>query len=207
MPQIQPIEDDYQPRLIAEKTDRLVVLSGCSGGGKSSLLTELGRRGFGAFEEPGRQVVKEQIAHRRRRPALGECRPVRRADRLALDSSHDERGPQRPAVVLRPRDHRSGRRAQAHEPAGAAAPPDGRRTPPLSRAGVRGAALAGDLRQRQRTPAQFRRSRGELREPAPNLRELRLSRDCPAQGDGRSPRRFHSRTPRARTLGCHVSHT
>jgi len=60
MPQIQPIEDDYQPRLIAEKTDRLVVLSGCSGGGKSSLLTELARRGFGAFEEPGRQIVKEQ---------------------------------------------------------------------------------------------------------------------------------------------------
>lgn len=61
MPRIQTREDDYQPRLIAEKADRLVVLSGCSGGGKSSLLAELGRRGFAVFEEPGRQVVKEQV--------------------------------------------------------------------------------------------------------------------------------------------------
>lgn len=61
MPQIEALENDYQPGLIAEKTDRLVVLSGCSGGGKSSLLTELGRRGFAVFEEPGRQVVKEQM--------------------------------------------------------------------------------------------------------------------------------------------------
>ncbi len=35
------------------------VLSGCSGGGKSTLLAELGRRGFSAFEEPGRQIVRE----------------------------------------------------------------------------------------------------------------------------------------------------
>jgi len=38
-----------------------VVLSGCSGAGKSSLLAELGRRGFPIYEEPGRQVVKEQL--------------------------------------------------------------------------------------------------------------------------------------------------
>jgi len=41
---------------------RPVVLSGCSGGGKSTLLAELARRGFAVFEEPGRRIVKEQLA-------------------------------------------------------------------------------------------------------------------------------------------------
>lgn len=36
---------------------RLVTISGCSGGGKSSLLAELARRGFRVVEEPGRRVV------------------------------------------------------------------------------------------------------------------------------------------------------
>lgn len=40
-----------------------VVLSGCSGGGKSTLLAELARRGFTTVEEPGRRVVKEETAH------------------------------------------------------------------------------------------------------------------------------------------------
>ena len=39
---------------------RLVVISGCSGGGKSALVSELAARGYPAFPEPGRQVVKEQ---------------------------------------------------------------------------------------------------------------------------------------------------
>jgi predicted ATPase len=38
----------------------LIVVSGCSGGGKSTLLDELGRRGFQVQPEPGRQIVKEQ---------------------------------------------------------------------------------------------------------------------------------------------------
>jgi predicted ATPase len=38
------------------------VLSGCSGGGKSSLLAELARRGFSTVEEPGRQIVQEEQA-------------------------------------------------------------------------------------------------------------------------------------------------
>ena len=42
---------------------RFVVLSGCSGGGKSTLLAELSKRGFGAVEEPGRRiVVQEQLS-------------------------------------------------------------------------------------------------------------------------------------------------
>jgi predicted ATPase len=36
------------------------VISGCSGGGKSTLLAELERRGYQVFPEPGRQIVKEQ---------------------------------------------------------------------------------------------------------------------------------------------------
>lgn len=40
---------------------RHVVLSGCSGGGKSTLLVELGRRGFATVEEPGRRIVEEEL--------------------------------------------------------------------------------------------------------------------------------------------------
>jgi predicted ATPase len=39
-----------------------VVISGCSGGGKSSLLSELVSRGYCVVLEPGRQIVKEQTA-------------------------------------------------------------------------------------------------------------------------------------------------
>ena len=45
-------------------TDRFVVISGCSGGGKSSLLAELGRRGYAVVEEPGRRIVREQLKAR-----------------------------------------------------------------------------------------------------------------------------------------------
>ena len=41
--------------------DRFVILSGCSGGGKSSLLDELARRGHATISEPGRRVVAEQL--------------------------------------------------------------------------------------------------------------------------------------------------
>jgi predicted ATPase len=41
--------------------NRFVVVSGCSGGGKSTLLAELGRRGHDVVEEPGRRIVKEEL--------------------------------------------------------------------------------------------------------------------------------------------------
>jgi predicted ATPase len=44
-----------------EWMERFVVISGCSGGGKSTLLTELGRRGYSIVEEPGRRIVKQQL--------------------------------------------------------------------------------------------------------------------------------------------------
>jgi predicted ATPase len=43
-------------------SDRFVVISGCSGGGKSTLLAELARRGHAIVEEPGRRVIAETSA-------------------------------------------------------------------------------------------------------------------------------------------------
>jgi len=42
--------------------DRFVVISGCSGGGKSTLLAELASRGYAVVEEPGRRIVREELA-------------------------------------------------------------------------------------------------------------------------------------------------
>lgn len=42
--------------------NRFVVISGCSGGGKSTLLAELKRRGQAVVEEPGRRIVREETA-------------------------------------------------------------------------------------------------------------------------------------------------
>jgi predicted ATPase len=42
-------------------TNRYVVISGCSSGGKSTLLVELGRRGYATVEEPGRRIVKQEL--------------------------------------------------------------------------------------------------------------------------------------------------
>src|SRR5262245_42951077 len=41
--------------------DRLVVISGCSGGGKSTLLGALAGRGHAVVEEPGRRIVREEL--------------------------------------------------------------------------------------------------------------------------------------------------
>ena len=40
---------------------RRIVISGCSSGGKSTLLTALARRGYATVEEPGRQIVREAL--------------------------------------------------------------------------------------------------------------------------------------------------
>jgi predicted ATPase len=44
----------------SDSTNRFVVISGCSGGGKSTLLSELARRGYAVVEEPGRRIVREE---------------------------------------------------------------------------------------------------------------------------------------------------
>ncbi|MFA7263576.1 MAG: AAA family ATPase [Caulobacter sp.] len=52
--------DGYPPSNVTDRRCRAVVITGCSGGGKSTLLAELARRGHRVFPEPGRQIVKEQ---------------------------------------------------------------------------------------------------------------------------------------------------
>jgi predicted ATPase len=54
------LEDDYVPANVERARDKFLVLSGCSGAGKSSLLSGLSRRGHRVFPEPGRQVIREQ---------------------------------------------------------------------------------------------------------------------------------------------------
>ncbi len=42
---------------------RFVIISGCSGGGKSALLEELEIRGHNNVPEPGRRVVRHELAY------------------------------------------------------------------------------------------------------------------------------------------------
>lgn len=42
--------------------NRLIVISGCSSGGKSTLLSELKHQGYSVIPEVGREIVKEQLA-------------------------------------------------------------------------------------------------------------------------------------------------
>lgn len=54
-------ESDYQAGNPPHNgSTRLVVVSGCSSGGKSTLLTAMQERGYPIMPEPGRQIVKEQ---------------------------------------------------------------------------------------------------------------------------------------------------
>jgi predicted ATPase len=55
-------ETGYDPAKAQAAAEKFVVITGCSGGGKSSLLGELAARGYRTFAEPGRQIVKEQTA-------------------------------------------------------------------------------------------------------------------------------------------------
>jgi predicted ATPase len=45
----------------ARNVERFVVISGCSGGGKSTLLAELARRGHAVVDEPGRRIVRDEL--------------------------------------------------------------------------------------------------------------------------------------------------
>lgn len=44
--------------------DCFVMISGCSGGGKSTLLEELARRGYAVVHEPGRRIIADVRAGR-----------------------------------------------------------------------------------------------------------------------------------------------
>lgn len=62
---------------------RFVVLSGCSGGGKSTLLEELRRRGHGVVEEPGRRIVRQEMPDGDALPWRNQVRFVERLVALA----------------------------------------------------------------------------------------------------------------------------
>lgn len=45
--------------------NKFILLTGCSGGGKSTLLSALADRGFSTIVEPGRRIVSEELAGQR----------------------------------------------------------------------------------------------------------------------------------------------
>jgi predicted ATPase len=65
--------------------NRFVVISGCSSGGKSTLLAALGRRGYAVVDEPGRRIVKDELAgDGLALPWVDETAFLRRAIAMAL---------------------------------------------------------------------------------------------------------------------------
>jgi predicted ATPase len=56
------IEATYTLEDTTHWSERAFVLSGCSGGGKSTLLSGLALHGVAVAEEAGRQIVREQMA-------------------------------------------------------------------------------------------------------------------------------------------------
>jgi predicted ATPase len=77
-------------------SERFVVLSGCSGGGKSTLLAELARRGYAVVEEPGRRIVREALqCGETALPWIDPAAFARRAAELAIadhEAAHGREG-------------------------------------------------------------------------------------------------------------------
>lgn len=81
---------------------RRIVISGCSSGGKSTLLKELGARGYTTVEEPGRQIVREALETGS--DALPWVNPeafVRRAIEIAAESLRAVQGTDGPVFFDR----------------------------------------------------------------------------------------------------------
>jgi predicted ATPase len=65
--------------------NRFVVISGCSSGGKSTLLADLARRGYAVVDEPGRRIVKDELeGNGLALPWVNETAFLRRAIAMAL---------------------------------------------------------------------------------------------------------------------------
>jgi len=47
---------------VLSSQNRIVIVTGCSGGGKSSLCEALSARGWSILQEAGRQIVREELA-------------------------------------------------------------------------------------------------------------------------------------------------
>jgi predicted ATPase len=66
--------------------NRFVILSGCSGGGKSTLLSALRAKGFATIDEPGRRIVaQEQAADGAALPWINMAAFAHRAIKMALE--------------------------------------------------------------------------------------------------------------------------
>jgi predicted ATPase len=81
---------------------RRIVISGCSSGGKSTLLKELDTRRFRTVEEPGRQIVREALETGS--DALPWVNPeafVRRAIEIAAESLRAVKGTDGPVFFDR----------------------------------------------------------------------------------------------------------
>jgi predicted ATPase len=66
--------------------NRRILISGCSGGGKSTLLAELAARDFSAVEEPGRRIVKQELeSNGVALPWIDMAAFARRAIEVAID--------------------------------------------------------------------------------------------------------------------------
>jgi predicted ATPase len=65
--------------------ENFITISGCSGGGKSTLLGELRQRGFVTIDEPGRRIVSEEMKRGGRAlPWVDEVAFARRAIEVSL---------------------------------------------------------------------------------------------------------------------------
>jgi predicted ATPase len=74
-------------------SERFVLLSGCSGGGKSTLLAELAARGRPVVEEPGRRIVKQELeTGGAALPWIDGAAFARRAIEMALQDREAARG-------------------------------------------------------------------------------------------------------------------
>lgn len=79
--------------------ERFVTISGCSGGGKSTLIAELARRGHAVVVEPGRRIVREELAgDGKALPWVDGTAFARRAIAMALDDL--EKAAAQPGLVF-----------------------------------------------------------------------------------------------------------
>ncbi|MGK2888301.1 MAG: AAA family ATPase [Candidatus Malihini olakiniferum] len=70
----------------SQGTSSFVILSGCSGGGKTTLLSELQRHGFAVIDEPGQRIVSEEVSSGRCYSVEKHGRFLRRAIMLSVNN-------------------------------------------------------------------------------------------------------------------------
>ncbi len=133
---------DCRSRSEEMRMNRRILITGCSGGGKSTLLAELAARGFSVVEEPGRRIVREELESRG--DALPWVNLAAFAQRAIALSIEDHAAASQGAAGRfstgpcgrRCRPSACNRRTAPGRPAG---------RPSLSQPGLSDAAMAGDL--------------------------------------------------------------